>query len=141
MFSTSATSARQCSLANVAGTVTIVIGSRTRQGRGKHNVASGFLTPSSGNPEGTRPSKRCKEHDSNWICEEILVEAKREEYLEEMEVVDVRDLKATDISKWGHIVEKVNSITRNEIVCEGPAYKHKWQSTLSEYKCIANFHA
>lgn len=78
---------------------------------------------SSGDPKGAGPSKRRKERDPNWIREEILalVEAKREEYLEEMEVVDVRDLMATDISKWGCIAEKVNSITGSEIVREGPA--------------------
>lgn len=50
-----------------------------------------------------------------------LVEAKREELLEEMEVVDARDLMASDISKWGRIAEKVNAITSGEIVREGPA--------------------
>ena len=64
-------------------------------------MALGFSTSPSGDLEGAGPSKRWKEHDPNWTHEEILalVEAKKEEYLEEMEVVDVRDLMATNISK------------------------------------------
>ena len=48
---------------------------------------------------------------------------------------------AMDASKWGCIVDKVNVAARGETTRHGPACKHKWQSTLSEYKRIVDFHS
>ena len=56
-------------------------------------------------------------------------------------MVDARDLMASDVSKWSCIVEMVNSATRSAVIQKGPVCKHKWQSTLLDYKRIANFHS
>ena len=95
-------------------TVPMVSASLRGLGKAKRKAVGGNPTPPPpGDPEGAGPTKRRKERDPNWSREEILalVEAKREEYLEEMEVLDARDLMATDISKWRRIAEKVNAIT------------------------------
>ena len=49
------------------------------------------------------------------------------------------DLMTTDMTKWSRIAQKINTSIGGKIIWEGPACKHKWQSTLSEYKKIANF--
>lgn len=87
-------------------------------------------------------SKKRKERDPNWVREEILalVEAKREEYIEELDIVDARDLIVTDVSKWTRIATKVSNTTGGDVTREGPACKHKWQSIMSDYKRIADFH-
>lgn len=92
--------------------------------------------------DGGGPSRRRKERDPNWSKEEImaLVEAKRLEHLEEMEVIDARDLMFTDVTKWGKIALEVNAISWGEVVREGPACKHKWQSTMSDFKRIVDYH-
>ena len=92
--------------------------------------------------EGAGPSRRRKERDPNWSREEImaLVEAKRLEHLEEMEVIDARDLMSTDVTKWGKIALEVNAITGGGVIREGPACKHKWTSTMSDFKRIADYH-
>ena len=46
----------------------------------------------------------------------VLVEAKREEYFDELDIIDARDLMEADVSKWGRIVEKVNSIAGSKVV-------------------------
>ena len=92
--------------------------------------------------EGPRPSRRRKERDPNWSKEEILalVEAKRLEHLEEMEVIDARDLMSTNVTKRGKIAIEVNNITGGGVLPEGPACKHKWTLTMADFKRIANYH-
>lgn len=68
------------------------------------------------------------------------MEAKRLEHLEEMEVIDARDLMSTDVTKWGKIAIEVNTITGGGVLREGPACKHKWQSVMSDFKRIADYH-
>ena len=96
----------------------------------------------SGDPDGVGNSQCRKDRDPNWTREEILVlvKAKREEYFEELDIIDTRDLMASDVSKWRRIVEKENSAVGREVVQEGSACKHKWQSILLDYKRIADFH-
>ena len=92
---------------------------RPDQGRGKWKLAAGFPTPPPrGDLDNVSPSRKRKNKDPNWSREEILalVEAKKDEYMEKMEVVDARDLMATDVSKWGYIAEKVNSATGGAVI-------------------------
>ena len=119
-------------------------GSSTRiQRTVKRTLAGGLPNPGPGDdPDVVASTRRRKEQDPNWSREDILalVEAKREEYIDEMEVTDVRDLMASELTKWGCIAEKVIAATGGEIIREAPACKHKWQSTISEYKRIVDFH-
>ena len=47
---------------------------------------------------------------------------------------------SSDITKWGKIPIEVNNITCGGVVWEGPACKHKWQSTMSLFKRIEDCH-
>ena len=82
-------------------------------------MAGGLPNPgSSRDPEDAGSSKRRKEHDSNWSRDEILalVEGKREEYIDKMEVTNAHNLMTTDMTKWGRIAEKVNVAMGGEII-------------------------
>lgn len=115
--------------------------------KGKRKASAASIQGRSSQENGTRaddagPSRRRKERDPNWSKDEILalVEAKRLEHLEEMEVIDARDLMSTDVTKWGKIAREVNAITGGGVVREGPACKHKWTSTMADFKRIADYH-
>ena len=85
-------------------------------GNGKKKAVQGRSPnpPGESDPKGPALSRRRKERDPSRSREKILslVEAIQEEYVEELEIVDARDLMATDVSKWGRIVDRVNAATR-----------------------------
>lgn len=55
------------------------------------------------------PSK--KDRDPNWIKSEILglIEAKRQEHIDEMTVEDPRELMCPELGKWGKIALVLNA--------------------------------
>ena len=66
-----------------------------------------------------------------------LVEAKR---LKHLEVINVRALMSTNVTQWEKNSLEVNEIIGAGIVEEEHACKHKWQSTISDFKPIADYH-
>jgi len=85
----------------------------SKRGREKQKAAAGFPTLLlGGDPTSAGTSKKRKERDPNWSKEEILalVEAKTDEYLEEVDIIDPTDLMGTDVVKWTRIADKVNAV-------------------------------
>ncbi|KAG0572793.1 hypothetical protein KC19_VG125600 [Ceratodon purpureus] len=85
-----------------------------------------------------------KDRDPNWSKSEILslIEAKRSEYIEELTVEDARELMCPELGKWGKIAVKINaSKGEGDVERDGPTCKYKWNSLLSDFKKIWDFHA
>jgi hypothetical protein len=61
-----------------------------------------------------------------------LAIAKRDEFIEELEVVDQRELMDLDNTKWERIALKVDAVLAGQphIYQSGLACKYKWQSLL-----------
>lgn len=53
-------------------------------------------------PSTSQPKRARKERGPNWLTQEIfaLIDAKRGQYLEELDAVDGRDLMNPEASKW-----------------------------------------
>jgi hypothetical protein len=96
--------------------------------------------------DGGGPSRKCrKERASNWSALEILdmVAAKRQEFLEDIEVEDARELMHPEQTKWGKIANKVNEAGRlrgGHSPRDVLACKYKWQTLLADCKKVADFH-
>ena len=96
-----------------------------------------------GHDEEAGPSSK-KERDPNWSKAEILslIEAKRQEYLEEMSVDDPRELICPELGKWGKIAKILNaSKGEGDVDRDRDACKYKWSTLLSDFKKIWGFHA
>lgn len=89
-------------------------------------------------------TKARKERASNWSALEVLdmVAAKRQEFLEDIEVEDARELMNPEHTRWGKVASKVNEAgilrgghsPRDALAC-----KYKWQTLLADYKKVADF--
>ena len=91
---------------------------------------------------GPSPPKRArKDRGPNWSPQEIvvLIAARREQYLRELDTVDGRDLMTPDTSKWIHISHFVNTAGFSPIPRDGPACKTKWNQLVPDYKRIADY--
>jgi hypothetical protein len=92
------------------------------------------------------PSRKSrKERASNWSVLEILdmVAAKKQEFLEDIEVEDARDLMYPDQTKWGKIATQVYEaglVRGGHSPRDALACKYKWQTLLADYKKVADFH-
>ena len=87
-------------------------------------------------------SKRAKkDRGPNWTPQEILllISAKRDMFLEDLDTVDGRDLMTPDHSKWMHISQEVMPAGLSPCVRDGPACKTKWNQILPDYKRIADY--
>jgi hypothetical protein len=87
-------------------------------GRGKRASSSS----STGEPS----PKQQQNRGPNWSMYEMLalVNAKRDEFLEELDAIDGRDLMHSEVTKWTRISEKVmvarfSSHFRNGTTCKG----------------------
>lgn len=90
------------------------------------------------------PSKRArKDRGPNWQTQEIvvLIQAKRRLFLEELNIVDTRDIMYSDFTKWMRISEEVMEAGHSPCLRDGPACKSKWNQLVPEYKRIADFFA
>jgi hypothetical protein len=87
--------------------------------------------------------KTRKDRDPNWNKSEILdmVDCKEVEHLEELDMDDSRDLMQPETSKWTSIAAKVNAAGNGPCHQDGAACKYKWQTLLSYYKKIVDFHS
>jgi hypothetical protein len=54
-----------------------------------------------------------------------LVDAKREEFLEELDTIDGRDLMDSEVTKWSCISDKIMASCFSTHFCDGMAYKDK----------------
>jgi hypothetical protein len=70
-----------------------------------------------------------------------MVDCKEAEHLEELDMDDSRDLMQPETSKWTRIAAKVNAAGNGPCHRDGAACKYKWQTLLSDYKKIADFHS
>lgn len=70
-----------------------------------------------------------------------LVNAKRDEFLEELDVVDGRDLMHSEATKWTRISEKVMAAGFSSHFRDGTTCKGKWHLILPYYREIADYHA
>ena len=70
-----------------------------------------------------------------------LVNAKRDEFLEELDAVDGRDLMHSEATKWTQISEKVMAAGFSSHFRDGTACKGKWHLILPDYRKIADYHA
>lgn len=93
-------------------------------------------------PPGTSPAKRArKDRGPNWLPQEILVliRAKREMYLEELDTIDGRDLMTPDNTKWMRISHDIMRVGFSPCLRDGPACKAKWNQLIPDYKRIADY--
>ena len=70
-----------------------------------------------------------------------LVDAKREEFLEELDTIDGRDLMDSEVTKWSRISDKIMSSGFSTHFRDGMAYKGKWHLLLPDYCRVADYQA
>ena len=65
--------------------------------------------PSTSDSQGNISQKTRRDKNPNWSLNEMiaLVDAKREEFLEVLDVVDTRDLMDPEVTKWSRISNKI----------------------------------
>jgi hypothetical protein len=87
-----------------------------------------------------RPRRDCC---PNWTLQEMLalVEAKREEYIDELDTINARDLMEPDVTKWTRISEKVMAVGYSPCFRDHAMCKSKWHLIISEYRCIADYYS
>ena len=87
-------------------------------------------------------SKRArKDRGPNWTPQEILllIAAKRDMFLEDLDTVHGRDLMTPNHSKWMRISQEVMRAGLSPCVRDSPACKTKWNQILPDYKRIADY--
>ena len=102
---------------------------------------------------GKRPSPSDSQEDAsqkgrrdrrpNWTLNEMiaLVDAKREEFLEELDAIDGRDLMDSEVTKWNRISDKIMASGFSTHFRDGMACKGKWHLILPDYRRVADYHA
>jgi hypothetical protein len=90
-----------------------------------------------------RPIRARKDRQPNWSQQEMstLIAAKRELFLEEIDVVDGRDLMNPEACKWICVSQYVMRAGHSPCMRDGPTCKGKWNQLIPDYKRIADFHA
>ena len=93
--------------------------------------------------QGNPPKHARKDRGPNWLLQEVLalVNAKREMFLEKIDIVDARDLMNPDSSKWQRVSQEVMRCGFSSCPRDGAACKTKWNQIIPEYKRIADFFA
>ena len=86
--------------------------------------------------------KQRKKRDPNWSRLEILVpiQAKRVEFLKELEADDPCDLMNPKMKKWDKVSISMNLLVGITCYRSPEACKYKWQILLPKYKHIADLH-
>jgi hypothetical protein len=90
-----------------------------------------------------RNARPRKDRQPNWSPLEIstLIAAKREQYFEELDAIDGRDLMNSNATKWIRISHLVMATGQSPCMRDGSACKAKWSQIIPDYKQIADFHA
>jgi hypothetical protein len=97
------------------------------------------LSPAPG--ESSRRPRR--DRGPNWNLQEMLalVDANREEYLEELDTMDARDLMDPDVTKWSRISDRVMAAGHSPCVRDHAMCKSKWHLLIPDYRRISDYHA
>jgi len=98
---------------------------------------------SSSSSTGEPSQKQQRNRGPNWSMHEMLalVNAKRDEFLEELDAVDGRDLMHSEVTKWTRISGKIMAAGFSSHFQDGTACKGKWHLMLLDYRKIADYHA
>ena len=69
-----------------------------------------------------------KDHGSNWLLAEVLalVDARRSQFLEDLDAIDARDLMTPDSTKWKQVSDHVMHVGFSPCMRDGLACKMKW---------------
>jgi hypothetical protein len=70
-----------------------------------------------------------------------LVDAKRDEYMDELDTVDARDLMDPDVTKWKWISDVVMSAGHSPCIRDHAMCKSKWHLLIPDYCRIGDYHA
>jgi hypothetical protein len=83
-----------------------------------------------------------KEFDPNWKRLEMLalVQAKRQEFIDELEADDPRLLMNSEMTKWERVSISVSAMAGIECKRTAEACKYKWQILMPDYKRVADLH-
>jgi hypothetical protein len=69
-----------------------------------------------------------------------LVRAKRQEFLEELDIEDPRELMSSEMTKWEKVSLSLNRADGISCFRTAEACKYKWQQLLPDYKKVADLH-
>ena len=99
--------------------------------------------PSTSDSQGETFQKARRDRRPNWSLNEMiaLVDAKREEFLEELDAIDGRDLMDSEVTKWSRISDKIMASGFSTHFRDGMACKGKWHLILPDYRRVADYHA
>lgn len=91
----------------------------------------------------SQPKRARKDRGPNWLPQEIavLIYAKRDMFLEELDIIDGKDLMNPEARKWVRVSQHVMCVGFSPCLCDGPAYKTKWNQLILDYKRIADYKA
>jgi hypothetical protein len=83
--------------------------------------------PSTSDSQGDSSQKARRDRRPNWSLNEMiaLVDAKRDEFLEELDAIDGRDLMDSEVTKWNRISEKITASGFSTHFRDGMACKGK----------------
>ena len=99
--------------------------------------------PSTSDSQGESSQKARRDRRPNWSINKMiaLVDTKRDEFLEELDAVDGRDLIDSEVTKWSRISDKIMASGFSTHFRDGMACKGKWHLILPDYRRVADYHA
>jgi hypothetical protein len=99
--------------------------------------------PSVAPADGDSSRRPRRDHCPKWTLQETLalVDAKREEYINELDTIDACDLMDPDVTKWTHISEKFMAVGYSPCFHDHAMCKSKWHLIILEYRRIADYHS
>ena len=102
-------------------------------------IRTAFATTVVANPSQSKRAR--KDRGPNWTPQEILIliSAKRDMFLEDLDTIDGRDLMTPDNTKWIRISHDVMRAGISPCVRDGPACKTKWNQLILDYKRIVDY--
>ena len=105
-------------------------------------VRSRGKRPSSSDSQGEPSQKARRDRSPNWSLNEMLalVDAKRDEFIEELDCIDGRDLMESEVTKWSRISDKVMGSGFSIHYRDGMACKGKWHLLLPDYRRVVDYH-
>lgn len=111
-------------------------------GAGRGLIGMPRAAPPSSAPACSSQAKRIRrDRGPNWNPQEIfvLIAAKREMYLQDLDAIDRRDLMTPDTNKWMRISQQVMQAGFSPCIRDGTACKTKWNQLIPDYKRIADY--
>ena len=98
--------------------------------------------PSTSNSQGKTSQKTRRDRRPNWSLNKMiaLVDAKREEFLKELDAIDGRNLMDTEVTKWSWILDKIMASDFFTHYGDGMACKVKWHLIIHDYRRVADYY-